>query len=284
MTSNKPKTQRWYLGGMAAMGAVCFTHPLDTLKVHLQTQTANKGLVSVAMSTIRTNGVRGIYSGLSASLMRQGTYTTVRFGVYEVAKGKISPADGSPLPMLSKIGLAAVGGFFGIFAGSPADVINVRMQNDMRLPLDARKNYRNVFRGLYMVVKQEGFMTLYRGIEANILRAMLINIGQVAFYDETKQRILASGHFNDGKPVHFMASFIAGTAATTLTQPVDVLKTRLMQGDKYKNIGECFRGTLKEGGLRAFYKGFLPAWMRLSPQTIITWMFLEQLRVYFPPK
>jgi hypothetical protein len=28
----------WYLGGIASMGAVCFTHPLDTIKVQLQTQ------------------------------------------------------------------------------------------------------------------------------------------------------------------------------------------------------------------------------------------------------
>ena len=123
MTSTKPKTQRWYLGGVAAMGAVCFTHPLDTLKVHLQvsfdivkaykikreelsklldlsnllgvsvlttwsfysssfpadpplpqTQTAKKGLLDVAMSTVKTNGIRGLYSGLSASLMRQGLF------------------------------------------------------------------------------------------------------------------------------------------------------------------------------------------------------------------
>jgi len=31
--SNKPKKQRWYLGGPAGAGAVLVTHPLDLLKV-----------------------------------------------------------------------------------------------------------------------------------------------------------------------------------------------------------------------------------------------------------
>ena len=33
-----PKRQsRWYFGGLASAGAACVTHPLDLLKVHLQT-------------------------------------------------------------------------------------------------------------------------------------------------------------------------------------------------------------------------------------------------------
>ena len=34
-------------------------------------------------TTMREEGVRGIYSGLSAGLMRQGTYSTMRLGFYQ---------------------------------------------------------------------------------------------------------------------------------------------------------------------------------------------------------
>ena len=47
------KQQRWYLGGMGACMAVVFTHPLDTIKVHLQTQ---KGML-----LIYTTGIYPIY-------------------------------------------------------------------------------------------------------------------------------------------------------------------------------------------------------------------------------
>jgi len=32
------RQERWYFGGVGGVFAACFTHPLDTLKVQLQTQ------------------------------------------------------------------------------------------------------------------------------------------------------------------------------------------------------------------------------------------------------
>lgn len=40
------RIQRWYFGGLAAMGATCFTHPLDLLKVQLQTHQQHAKIVS----------------------------------------------------------------------------------------------------------------------------------------------------------------------------------------------------------------------------------------------
>lgn len=37
--------------------------------------------------------------------------------------------------------LAAVGGFAGGFVGSPTDLVNVRMQNDIKLPPEKRRQY-----------------------------------------------------------------------------------------------------------------------------------------------
>lgn len=36
------KLSRWWFGGTASACAACFTHPLDLLKVHLQTQQGTK--------------------------------------------------------------------------------------------------------------------------------------------------------------------------------------------------------------------------------------------------
>lgn len=32
------KISKWYFGGLASAGAACITHPLDLLKVQMQTQ------------------------------------------------------------------------------------------------------------------------------------------------------------------------------------------------------------------------------------------------------
>lgn len=132
--SKQSKVSRWYFGGMASGGAACFTHPLDLLKVTLQTQQGKISMVKLTGTIIRQQGVFALYSGLSASLLRQLTYSTTRFGIYEVGKKDLGDSG-----FLGKILLAGASGAAGGYVGTPADMINVRMQNDVKLPLDQRR-------------------------------------------------------------------------------------------------------------------------------------------------
>lgn len=49
---------------------------------------------------------------------------------------------------------------------------------------------------------------------------------------------------------------------------------------EYKNLWALIKYTAKLGPL-GFFKGYIPAFVRLAPQTILTFMFLEQLRLNF---
>ena len=100
--------------------------------------------------------------------------------------------------------------------GNPADVLNVRMQNDKALPLDQRRNYKNVFEGLIRLVREEGPMALTRGLIANTSRGVFMTAGQLASYDEFKKLLLKTGLMKDNLATHFTASFMAGFVATTL--------------------------------------------------------------------
>ncbi|XP_057311453.1 mitochondrial dicarboxylate carrier-like isoform X2 [Hydractinia symbiolongicarpus] len=282
----KPKKQRWYLGGFAGAGAVLFTHPLDLLKVHLQTQQeASKGLLKLGADVVKNDGILGLYSGISASILRQLTYTTVRFGMYEVVSSKLLEGRDDCLPFYQKLTIGCFSGFIGGIAGNPADMVNVRMQNDMKLPVNMRRNYSHAFNGLYRVAVEDGFRTLFAGVTMTATRGLLMTIGQVAVYDQTKQMLMGTGYFADTIPTHLTSSIIAGTVATIMTQPFDVMKTRLMNAKpgEYQSVLHCARD-LGSSGILGFYKGFVPAWIRLGPQTILTWLILEQLRKQFPLK
>ena len=100
--------------------------------------------------------------------------------------------------------------------------------------------------------------------------------------DVFKSMLLQTDYFKDNLTTHFTASLGAGTVATILTQPFDVLKTRAMNakpGD-FRNPLELITTTAKQGPM-TFYKGFVPAWVRLGPHTILTFIFYEQLRLRF---
>ncbi|XP_015795827.1 mitochondrial dicarboxylate carrier [Tetranychus urticae] len=291
------KVARWYFGGVASAMAASCTHPLDLLKVHLQTSFAEQGghvqatLLTTTSSIVRSQGVIALYNGLTACLLRQLTYSTTRFAVYEAIKQRlvtIDPNDpkGIPnMPFYQKVLAAAFSGAVGGFVGTPADMVNVRMQNDIKLPYNERRNYAHAFDGILQVYKREGVSRLFNGATSATSRAALITIGQISMYDQFKYMMMkyAPNVFEDNLNTHFSASFLAGACATTMTQPLDVIKTRMMNAPPgvYRGIAHCAGTVFKECGPLGFFKGYVPAFVRLGPQTVLTFIFFEQLRIRF---
>ncbi|KAL9059147.1 MAG: hypothetical protein Q9162_001365 [Coniocarpon cinnabarinum] len=231
------------------------------------------------------HGLRGLYRGLSASILRQATYSTTRFGVYEASKDAFTGTSrvngrGKEEPsVLSLIALSSFSGFLGGIAGNPADVLNVRMQHDAALPAAQRRNYKNAFEGLVRMTRTEGLGSLFRGVWPNSARAMLMTASQLASYDSFKRMLMDSNlGFRDDLTTHFSASLLAGFVATTVCSPVDVVKTRVMSAHEAGSGGiwGIVRDTTAKEGWRWMWRGWLPSFVRLGPHTIATFLFLEQ--------
>jgi len=159
--------------------AACCTHPLDVIKVRMQTldviaNSKRPSTVAVISKSISQSGFKSLYTGLSASLMRQMSYSMVRLGVYEEMKSKLS-RDGPPSNVDLLLAAIMAGGLGGI-AGNPADIVLVRMTSDSVRPPEKRFGYRNAVVGVINVIREEKIRGLARGIVPNTIRAMLLNV------------------------------------------------------------------------------------------------------------
>ena len=69
--------------------------------------------------------------------------------------------------------------------------------------------------------------------------------------------MISRGLMRDAFPLHFFAAVCAGVVTTTLTSPVDVVKTRYVNSTpgEFKGAVNCARVLAKEGGFKIFYKG-----------------------------
>lgn len=252
------------------------------MKVQLQTQQEEKYTATqLTRKLIKERGVLSLFNGISASMLRQMTYSTCRFGIYEIGKQYYGEKNVKNMEFHKRVILAGTGGLIAGFIGTPADMVGVRMQNDAKLPLDQQRNYKNAFDGLYRVYKEEGVRRLFTGANSHIARSVCMNIGQLTFYDEVKN-FLISYQFKDNISTHFLASLMAGAAATTLSQPIDVIKTRMMNArpGQFSGIWAAVVYTAKLGPM-GFYKGYFLRFIRLAPQTILIFVLLEQLRMNF---
>ncbi|KIL85586.1 hypothetical protein FAVG1_11080 [Fusarium avenaceum] len=262
----------FWFGGSASSMAAC-------VRLQMRTGNAPKNMVGTFVHILRNDGPLGLYSGISASLLRQMTYSTVRFGVYEEVKTRlIRRNEGRDPSFMTLVALAAGSGFVGGIAGNFADVLNVRMQHDAALPPAERRNYRHAFDGMVRMAREEGPKSMFRGWLPNSGRAMFMTAGQLASYDVSKSLLLKYTPMEDNLKTHFTASFIAGLVAATITSPIDVIKTNVMSSTNDHNLLHLIRDIHRKHGVMWMFKGWVPSFLRLGPQTICTFVFLEMHR------
>ncbi|VFQ88078.1 unnamed protein product [Cuscuta campestris] len=302
-------------GGVASIIAGCSTHPLDLIKVRMQLQgepapvvqtlrpalafhsTAahaahihiptppRVGPVAVGVRIVQQEGVVALFSGVSATVLRQTLYSTTRMGLYDILKQKWSEPETNAIPLPKKIAAGLIAGGIGAAVGNPADVAMVRMQADGRLPAAQRRNYKSMVDATSQMAKKEGVTSLWRGSSLTVNRAMLVTASQLASYDQFKETIIEKGIMKDGLGTHVTASFAAGFVAALASNPVDVLKTRMMnmkveagKAAPYAGAVDCALKTIRAEGPMALYKGFIPTISRQGPFTVVLFVTLEQVR------
>lgn len=281
-----PNTVKFVFGGISGMGATCVVQPLDLIKNRMQLIGADGGKsissIKIASNVIKSEGLTALYTGLSAGLLRQASYTTVRMGVYTSLIDKFA-VDGKTT-FVTQLACGLTAGGAGAFVGCPAEVSLVRMTADGRLPPEQKRNYKNVFDALIRIVKEEKVRALFTGCTPTMGRAMVVNMCQLASYSQAKQHLLATGYFTEGILMHFCASMISGLVTTAASMPVDIAKTRLQNMKTAEGAKPQYKGTLdvlvkvvRNEGFFSLWKGFTPYYARLGPHTVLTFILLEHL-------
>ena len=77
-----------------------------------------------------------------------------------------------------KMGMGMTSGGIGSFVGCPSEVALVRMGADSRLPVDQRRNYKNVVDCVVRMFKEEGIQGPWRGAVVTVQRAMVRQQGE----------------------------------------------------------------------------------------------------------
>lgn len=119
-----------------SMAATMFVQPLDLVKNRMQLSGEGgksreyKTSFHAIRGILAKEGVIAMYSGLSAGLLRQATYTTTRLGVYSWLFDLCTSSDGTPPNFATKAAVGMAAGMTGAFVGTPAEVALIRMTSD----------------------------------------------------------------------------------------------------------------------------------------------------------
>ncbi|KAH6647413.1 mitochondrial 2-oxoglutarate/malate carrier protein [Truncatella angustata] len=280
-------------GGVSGMIATTVIQPIDMVKVRLQLAGegvaavgAKPSAVGIARDIIAQGKFADLYTGLSAGLLRQGVYTTARLGFFDTFMGKLGQRakdKGASVGFSERAAAGLGAGGIAAFIGNPADLALIRMQSDGLKPLAERKNYKSVIDALTSITRSEGITALWAGATPTVVRAMALNLGQLAFFSEAKAQLKTRTQWSP-RTQTLTASAIAGFFASFLSLPFDFVKTRLQKQSKgpdgklpYKSMVDCFQKVAREEGLLRFYRGFGTYYVRIAPHAMVTLIVVDYL-------
>uniref|UniRef100_A0A3P9IV81 Solute carrier family 25 member 30 n=1 Tax=Oryzias latipes TaxID=8090 RepID=A0A3P9IV81_ORYLA len=268
-------------GGLASVTAECGTFPIDLTKTRLQVQgqvgdrryreIRYRGMLHAIMRIGREEGPRALYSGIAPAMLRQASYGTIKIGTYQSFKRLLvdRPEDET---LLTNVACGVLSGVISSSIANPTDVLKVCQHACLCLFCTPRGS-DTLQGGLWCSSPP--------GVSLTAQRAAIVVGVELPVYDITKKHLILSGYMGDTVYTHFLSSFVCGLAGALASNPVDVVRTRMMNqrgGALYQGTLDCLLQTWRSEGFMALYKGFFPNWLRLGPWNIIFFLTYEQLK------
>lgn len=295
-----PLSTRMILGALSGMGAATFCHPLDVIRVRLQTG----GQGSILETTLLAYKQGGLYAGIGAAYLRQWTYGSCRMGIYSyLLEGAKASHGGSAdnIPFHMKLGMGMISGGIGSFVGTPSELALVRLSNDGKLPLSERRNYKGVVDCLRRIALEEGGLRAWwTGATPTVCRATVLSAFLMGGTSQAKSFLKSTGRFEQGQnsnnaelkgdwlggiPLLFCSTLISSFAANVAANPFDVVKSRMQNmpvpamGEEplYRGSIDCLRKSIASEGIMVLSKGFGPAFVKLAPYTVISLTLVDKM-------
>jgi len=117
-----------------------------------------------------------------------------------------------------------VSGAFGALVGNPFDVALIRKQASIT---NGKNCYKNTFQAFKTIIKQEGVLSLWSGLNITIVRVAIINFGQLAGRDMISDSMR---RWSLSKEVHNnVVAVFASVLTAVLSLPVDNVKVKLQK-------------------------------------------------------
>jgi hypothetical protein len=268
--------------GSSAVLAVTGIHPIDVVKTRLQISDGpvnykGLGIKGTIQTIAKSEGIPAFWKGIGAAWLRESSYTSLRLGLYGPIKEVLNVKKDSSFIM--KFTAGSLAGAFGSIVGNPFDVLKTRMITS------EGKNKQTIYQTAIDIYKYNKLPGFYRGLEANVMRACVLNGTKMGCYDQISYVIQQTQMVPLGLPTQFVSAFGAGFFMATTVAPFDMIRTQLMNQPlgqkKYNGFIDCLVKIVKNQGIGGLYAGFIPIWARFAPTTCLQLIMFEQLKPVF---
>ncbi|KZT22479.1 mitochondrial carrier [Neolentinus lepideus HHB14362 ss-1] len=282
-------------GSAGAMEALC-CQPLDTIKVRMQLSrsgrapgTKARGFLATGAYIVKRETPLALYKGLGAVLGGIVPKMAVRFASFEAYRDWLADKQ-TGKTRVANVFLAGLGAGTteAVLVVTPMEVVKIRLQAQYHSLADPQDipRYRNAAHAVYMIVREEGFSALYRGVTLTAIRQATNQGANFTTYQQLKK--LAHSYQPELSELpsyqHMLIGLISGAMGPFSNAPIDTIKTRLQKApaepgaSAARRIAAIAGDMWRQEGVRSFYKGITPRVIRVAPGQAVVFAVYERVR------
>lgn len=294
-------------GGIAGCVAKTVVAPLDRVKILFQASNPEfQKYAGTFVGTFRAgheiynhSGLRGLFQGHSATLIRIFPYAAIKFMTYDQVHYLLMPTKAEETNVRRFLA-GALSGTMSVFFTYPLEVIRVRLAFHTRsakynqdVP---RPSFTRAFRHIYNeqplnsahaseapidtahYFNRYPLLKFYRGFTVTI--AGMVPYAGVSFlsWGYLRSRFLPpskTGHETPTPMADLAIGALSGAVAQTASYPFEVMRRRMQVGgitrpDRWLQWGETANAIWQARGWRGFYVGLSIGYLKVIPMTAVS--------------
>ncbi|KAG7209768.1 hypothetical protein KM043_011391 [Ampulex compressa] len=263
ISADYPVLKSFLAGSVSGTFSTILFQPLDLVKTRLQSRvnlhvdcrSSSNGMLGMVTHIIQKENVFGLWKGMTPSITRVVPGVGLYFSSLHWLKGILNFEE--PLTPIQAMSL-------GITARS--------MSGALLIPITVVKTRF-----------EEGVRGLSSGLLPTLLRDAPFSGLYLMFYTQLKN----VGTMSDLSPtqslapVNFGCGILAGVLASFVTQPADVIKTKMqLYPNEFQGICNASLVLYKRYGILGYFKGIVPRMLRRTLMTTMAWTVYEEMIRY----
>ncbi|KAI9469956.1 MAG: mitochondrial carrier domain-containing protein [Benjaminiella poitrasii] len=318
---NSTLTQDAMAGALAGIAEHCAMYPVDSIKTRMQVihSVANPSITSTTATTataainnnnrgqifnnggtgsgggskhhrhvhssavLETTNLKGfrtashnLWRGVNSVVIGAGPAHAIHFATYEACKEAFGGNTGGH-HLFTNAAAGACATLAHDTLMNPFDVIKQRMQL-------GDSTYRSIRECARHVYSKEGIAAFYISLPTTLTMSIPFQSIQFATYEFFRKVLNPQGEYDP--KTHAIAGGLAGAFASSVTTPLDVVKTLLQTrgtnaDPRIRNASGLMEAVhiIKERyGLRGFFRGFKPRILTNMPSAAISWSVYEYFK------
>ncbi|CAO3573274.1 unnamed protein product [Mortierella alpina] len=306
-------------GGIAGITAKTVIAPLDRVKILFQASNPQfekyagtwTGVFKAARDIQKTAGLRGLFQGNSATVLRIFPYAAIKFMAYEQYRNLLMPTRRDETPY-RKLVAGSMAGVTSVFFTYPLDLIRVRLAYETKAT-----PYMTLVRKIYNEpagsrrparmswLPELRITNFYRGFLTSV--AGMIPYAGVSFFTHDVMQEFCREHIpwtlkphqNRGLPdkngdysrpelrtvAELACGGIAGAVSQTASYPLEVVRRKMqvagaLDPKVFMGMWQTTKQLYMAKGVRGFFVGLSIGYLKVTPMVAISFTVYERMKTF----